>query len=164
MLPIHKELSNLDLNKTQMDFDATSLYPIAIWDEKSVYPKIETGFAFEPHMNDVYVKAFNNQTFNQDGNESGILKIKYYNPPNLIFQQHLPVKEKVKNIEVNRMKNGYSFVKLTSVDISEIVKTGGRVIEIYEGAYYREKFQDVAFQENYRKIVCFRTKTQRRKK
>ena len=78
-----------------MDFDATSLYPSAMWDENSVYPKIETGFAFKPHMNDVYVEAFNNQTFNQDGDESAILTIKYYNPPDLIFQ-HLPVKEKVK--------------------------------------------------------------------
>ena len=45
-------------------------------------------------MNDVYVKAFNNQTFNQDGDESAVLRKQYYNPPNLIFQ-HLPVKEKV---------------------------------------------------------------------
>ena len=65
-------------------------YRSAMWDEKSVYPKIETGFAFKPHMNDVYVEAFNNETFNQDGIESGILAIEYYNPTNLIFQ-HLPV-------------------------------------------------------------------------
>ena len=95
MLSIHKELSKLDSNKTQLDFDATSLYPSAMWDEKSVYPKIETGFAFRPHMNDVYVKAFNNQTFNEGGDESAILTIKYYNRPDLIFQ-HLPVKEKSK--------------------------------------------------------------------
>ena len=57
MLLTHKELSKLDLNKTQMDFDATSLYPSAMYDENSVYPKIETGFAFKPHMNDVYVEA-----------------------------------------------------------------------------------------------------------
>ena len=94
-LSIHKELSKLYSNKTQMDFDAKSLYPSAMWDKKSVYPKIETGFAFKPHMNKTCVVAFNNQTFNQDGDESAILTIKYYNPPNLIFQ-HLPVKEKVK--------------------------------------------------------------------
>ena len=57
-------------------------------------------------MNDVYVEAFNNQTFKQDGDESVILKIKFYNPPNLIFQ-HLPVKEKVEKVEINRMRNGY---------------------------------------------------------
>ena len=30
MLPIHKKLSKLDSNKTQMDYDATSLYPSAM--------------------------------------------------------------------------------------------------------------------------------------
>ena len=95
MLPIHKELSKLDSNRTQIDFDATSLYPSAMWDENSVYPKIETGLAFKPHMNDVYVKAFNDQTFNEDGDESAILTMKYHSPPDLIFQ-HLPIKEKVK--------------------------------------------------------------------
>ena len=72
MLSIHKELSKLNSNKTQMDFDATSLYPSAMWDENSVYPKIETVFAFKPHMNDVYVEAFNNQPFNENGDESAI--------------------------------------------------------------------------------------------
>ena len=38
MLSIHKELSKLNSNKIQMDFDATRLYPSAMWDEKSVYP------------------------------------------------------------------------------------------------------------------------------
>ena len=55
-----------------MDFVATSLYLLAMWDEKTVYPRIETGFAFKPHTNKTYVDAFNNQTFNQDGNEPDI--------------------------------------------------------------------------------------------
>ena len=38
MLPIHKHFSKLGLNKTQMDSDATSLYPSAMWDDNSVYP------------------------------------------------------------------------------------------------------------------------------
>ena len=95
MLPIPKEWSDLNSKKTQMDFDETSLYPSAMWDENSVYPNIETGFAFKPDMNDNYVEAFNNKTFNQDGEESAILTIKNYNESNLTFQ-HLPVKEKVK--------------------------------------------------------------------
>ena len=57
-----------------MDFDATSLFPNAMYDKKSPYPKIEDGFAFKPYMNDVYVKSFNDQTFNQDGDDSAILK------------------------------------------------------------------------------------------
>ena len=66
----------LNLNDVVMDFDASSLYPSAMWVEKSVYPKIETGFGFRPHMNKTYVNAFNNQTFNQHGDESAILRIK----------------------------------------------------------------------------------------
>ena len=72
------------------DFDATTLYPSAMWDEKSVFPKIETGFAFKPHMNKSYLEAFKNQKFNQDGDESALLRMKDYNPPDLIFQ-HPPV-------------------------------------------------------------------------
>ena len=79
------------------DFDAVSLYPSAMWDPKSIYPKIETGYAYEKHMNDELVKKFNNQTFTQG---SAILKIKYYNPKNLIVQD-LPIKEKEKKIEIN---------------------------------------------------------------
>ena len=157
MLSIHKELSKLNSNKTQTDFDATSLYPSAMWDESSVYPKIETGFAFKPHMNHVYVEAFNNQTFNEDGDESAILTIKYYNPPNLIFQ-HKPVKQKIKKIEVNRMRNGYIIDTLTSVDIREIVKIGGKVIEIYEGVIYRENFKVSPFRKVVEKLFALRQK------
>ena len=156
MLSIHKELSKLISNKTQMDFDATSLYPSAMWDKNSVYPKIETGFALKPHMNKT-VEAFNNQTFNQDGDESAILTIKYYKPPNLIFQ-HLPVKEKVKNIEVNRMRNGYIIDTLTSVDFQEIVKIGGEVVEIYEGVIYRENFKVSPFRKVIEKLFALRQK------
>ena len=140
-----------------MDFDATSLYPSAMWDEKTVYPKIETGFAFKPHMNNAYVEAFNNQIFNQDGDESAILTIKYYNPPNLIYQ-HLPVKEKVKNVEVNRMRIGYIIDTLTSVDICEIVKIGGKVIEIYEGVIYRENFKISPFRKVIEQLFSLRQK------
>ena len=41
MLSIQEKLSKLDLSKTQMDFDATSLYPSAMWDENSVFRKME---------------------------------------------------------------------------------------------------------------------------
>ena len=155
MLPIHKKLSKLDLNKTQMNYDATSLYPSAMWDEKSTYPKIGTGIAFKPYMNDVYVKAFNDRSFNKDGDESAILTIKYYNPPGLIYQ-HLPIKEKVKKIEVNRMRNGYIIDTLASVDIQEIVKTGGKVIEIYQVNLYRQNFKISPFRRVIEKLFALR--------
>ena len=157
MLPIHKELSKLDSNKLQTSYDATSLYPSAMWDCNSVYPKIETGFVLRSHMNKTYVEAFNNQTFNEDGDESAILTINYHNPPDLIFQ-HLPVKEKVKKIEVNRMRNGYIIDTLTSVDICEIVKIGGKVIEIYKGVIYRENFKISPFRKVIEKLFALRQK------
>ena len=48
MLPINEQLSKLELKSTQMDFDATLLYPSAMWENDSVYPKIETDYTFKP--------------------------------------------------------------------------------------------------------------------
>ena len=39
------------------------------------------------------------------------------------------------------MRNGYTIDTLTSVDICEFVKMGGKVLEIYEGVTYREHFK-----------------------
>ena len=156
-LTIHKKLQKLSHNDVMMDFDATSVYPSAMWDKNSVYPKIETGFAFKPHMNKTYVEAFDNETFNQDGDESAILTIKYYNPPILIYQ-HLPVKEKAKSVEVNRMRNGYLIDTLTSVDFCEIVKIGGKVIEIYQGVIYRENFKISPFRKVIEQLFSLRQK------
>ena len=100
------------------DFDAVSLYPSAMSHPKSIFPRIESGFAFTPDMNDELIEKFNNQTFTQG---SAILKVKYYNPKNLIIQ-HLPVKEKVNKTEIIRMRNGYFVDVLTSVDIKKLLK------------------------------------------
>ena len=62
ILSIHEQLSKLDLKNTQMDFDGTSLYPSAMWDENSVYPRIESGYTFKLHKNEVFVNDFINQT------------------------------------------------------------------------------------------------------
>ena len=136
-LTLHKLIQKIELVHLLWDFDAVSLYPSAMWDEKSIYPKIETGYAFTPEMNNSLVEMFNNQTFTKG---SAILKIKYYNPRDLIVH-YLPVKEKEKKIEMNRMRNGYIIDTLTSVDIQEIVKIGGKVLEIYEDVIYRENFK-----------------------
>ena len=121
-----------------MDFDATSMHPSAMWVKKLFFPK--QNFAFKPRMIKTYMDAFNTETFNQDGNESAMLKLKFYNPPDLVFQ-YLRVKEKVKNMEANRMRNGYFIDTLTSVDIQKIVKQESKVIRIYEGVSYRENFK-----------------------
>ena len=133
-LRLHKIIKRIELFHLLWDFDAVSLYPSAMWDENSIYPRIEKGYAYTRDMNDELVKKFNSVNFNQG---SAILKTKYYNPKNL-FVQHLPIKERVNEIEINRMRNGYIIDHLISVDIQEIVKIGGKVIEIYEGVIYRE--------------------------
>ena len=88
-----------------------------MWDEKSICLRIETRYAGTEDMSDELVKKFNTGSFNQG---SAILKIKYCNPQNLIVQ-HLPVKEKEKKTEINRMRNGYIIDTLTSVELQEIV-------------------------------------------
>ena len=106
---INEKLSELEISKKLilswkkefddllMTFDATSLYPSAMYDESSTYPKIETGYAFTPDMNNEIVHQFNMKTFTK----SAILKIKYYNPKGIVLQ-HIPVKEEVNKVEVNR--------------------------------------------------------------
>ena len=43
---MHKKLKKLDLDKVMIGFDATSLYPRAMWDQNKVYSKIETFLHF----------------------------------------------------------------------------------------------------------------------
>ena len=153
-LRLHKIKKRIELIHLLWDFDAVSLYPSAMWDENSIYPRDETGYAFTRDMNDELVEKFNNQTFNKG---SAILKIKYYNPKNLIVQ-HIPIKEKEKKIEINRMRNGYIIDTLTSVDIQEIVKIGGKVIDIYEGIIFKENFKVGPFRRVIDKLFALRQK------
>ena len=152
--PIHQLIKQLKINELLWDFDCVSLYPSAMWDEASIYPRIETGYAFEKHMNNELVEKFNTQTFTQG---SAILKIKHFNPKNLIVQ-HLLKKEKEKKIEINRMRNGYITQVLTSVDIQEIVQIGGKVIEIYEAVIYRENYKVSPFKKGIDKLFELRQK------
>ena len=153
-LPIHQLIRQLKIIELLWDFDCVSLYTSAMGDKNSIYPKIETGYAFTPDMNDELVEKFNTQIFTQG---SAILKIKYYNPKDLIVQ-HLPVKEKQKKIEINRMRNGYITQVLTSVDIQEIIKIGSRVIQIYEGVIYKENFNINPFERVMDNLFAFRQK------
>ena len=105
-------------------------------------------------MNNELVEKTNTGSFNQG---SANLKIKYFNPKNLIVQ-HLPVKEKEKKIEINRMRNGCTIDTLASVDIREIVKIGGKVIEIYEGVLHKENFKVSPFGKIIEKLFALRQK------
>ena len=45
-----------------MAFDK-KFYPFSMWDKKSLYLKIETGYAYTSDMNNELVKNFNPQKF-----------------------------------------------------------------------------------------------------
>ena len=90
-LPLHQLIKQIKIDELLWYFNAVSIYPSAIWDEKSIYLRIETGYAFTEVMNDELLENFNTGNFTQG---SAILRIKCYNPKNLIVQQ-LPVREKM---------------------------------------------------------------------
>ena len=139
-LNISKELQEINKDDLLVSYDFNSLYPSAQIDKDSNWPKIETAYPFKKFMNDAICTLFNSGRWNEL-NRSAFLTIKYHNPENLIFQ-HLPVKEKIENPykknrfeEINRMRNGIIIDTLTSVDIVEIVKYGGEILEVYEGFF-----------------------------
>ena len=140
MLPVHEHLSKSGLNIIQKDYDATSLNPSTMCDKNSIYPKTEKGYSFKPWMNDIFFDDNNNKPFNKDGNDIAMLQTKFYNPPNLLFQQ-LAVKEKIKNDDVNRMRKSSIVDTSTLVAICENVERGGKVIQIYEGVIYRQNIK-----------------------
>ena len=89
-LPIHQLVEQIKLDELLCDFEAVSMYSSTMWDENSIYPRIETGCAYKQLMNDELVEKINNQTFTKG---SSILKIKYCNPISLIVK-NFPIKEK----------------------------------------------------------------------
>ena len=123
-------------------------------DEKSIYPRIETGYVFTKDMNIELVEKINTQTFTQG---SAILKIRFYNPKKLIIL-HLSVKDKVKKSQNNRMRNGFIVDVLTSVDTKDIVKKGGNAIEIYEGVIHCESLKVSPFKKVIDKLFELRQK------
>ena len=56
------------------------------------------------------------------------------------------------------MRNGYMVDVLTSVDIQEIIKIGGKVIESYEGVFYRRNFKITPLRKVIEKLFNLRQK------
>ena len=56
------------------------------------------------------------------------------------------------------MRKGYIIDTLTSVDIQEILKIGGKVIEIYEAVIYPENFKKSPFGKVIEKLFALRQK------
>ena len=90
---IHQLIKPTKLDELLWCFDATTLYPSAMWDESSIYLRIETGYAYTEDMNKELVEKINNQSFAQG---SAILKTKLYNQKNYSFNIFLFKREKIK--------------------------------------------------------------------
>ena len=61
------------------------------------------------------------------------------------------------------MRNRYTTQIMTSVDIKEIAKIGGKVIQIYEGVIYRENYKISPFQKVIDKLVELRQKPKKKR-
>ena len=164
---IADELSKLSKDDILLDFDATSLYPSAMADKESEYPKGEP-MLFEKSKHELkMLNLFNTQKFRP---RTGVFRVKYSNPKDLFFQ-HVPIKEKIilrikqglQQHEVSRMRNGTIIDTLTSVDIQEIVRTGGKILEIYDGIIFRENYSTSPFKSYIEKLFNKRLECKKNK-
>ncbi|ESP03444.1 hypothetical protein LOTGIDRAFT_171384 [Lottia gigantea] len=106
----------------------------------------ECGRPFRQEENKEFVKLFNEQKFRP---RTAILKV-WFEYPTIMFFQTIPAKDKIsftsrigkKETGTKiRFRNGLCYDVLTSVDIQEIVKAGGRIIKILDGIVYEENFK-----------------------
>jgi len=158
---ICKKISNQLLeqkNEFLMAFDATSLYPSAMYDENSEYPKAESARKFRQEEEREIVYKFNTQTFRP---KTGIFSVVFQYPNDMFFQP-VPIKDKVKNqnnnshVKVIRFRNGICYDVLTSVDIQEIVRCGGKILHITDGIIYEKNYQVSPFRNYIEKLFNLR--------
>ena len=103
----------------------------------SKWPAIETAKAIIIEDSNYLCELFINGDW-KSLNKSGVFKVRYYNPEEIIFQL-MSVKENVFNDrrnryeEINRFRNGDIIQHLTSVDIEEIVRSGCCIFKILGG-------------------------------
>ncbi|ESP04460.1 hypothetical protein LOTGIDRAFT_170705 [Lottia gigantea] len=148
---VHSRLKKIECTKL-MAFDANGLYASAMSDLDSEYPRAESGRPFLPEEEKQYVKLFNKQKFRP---RTAILTVWFDYPKNMFFQL-IPAKDKIhftnkegKKETGNkiRFRNGFCHDVLTSVDIQEIVKAGGRIIRILDGIVYEENFKTPPYRD-----------------
>ncbi|ESO82642.1 hypothetical protein LOTGIDRAFT_155656 [Lottia gigantea] len=148
---VHSRLKKIKCTKL-MAFDANGLYASAMSDLDSEYPRAESGRPFLLEENKEFVKLFNEQKFRP---RTAILKVWFEYPKNMFFQP-IPAKDKItftnkegkKEIGTKiRFRNGFCSDVLSSVDIQEIVKAGGRIIRILDGIVYEENFKTPPYRD-----------------
>ncbi|ESO89916.1 hypothetical protein LOTGIDRAFT_164611 [Lottia gigantea] len=121
-----------------MAFDSNGLYASAMSDLECEYPRSEFCRPFLPEEEKTIERLFNEQKFRP---KTAILKVWFEYLTNMFFQP-IPAKDKISftNKEGKKetgtkigFRNGFCYDVLTSVDIQEIVKSGGRIIRILDG-------------------------------
>ncbi|ESO98096.1 hypothetical protein LOTGIDRAFT_174352 [Lottia gigantea] len=121
-------------------------------DLDSEYPRAESGRPFLPEEEKEFVKLFNKQKFRP---RTAILTVWFDYPKNMFFQP-IPAKDKITFTNKGgkketgtkiRFRNGFCHDVLTSVDIQEIVKAGGRIIRILDGIVYEENFKTPPYRD-----------------
>ncbi|ESO95187.1 hypothetical protein LOTGIDRAFT_175240 [Lottia gigantea] len=146
---VHAKLKELDYSKL-MAFDANGLYASAMTEGE--YLKAESARAFLPEEEKEFVKLFNKQKFRP---RTAILKVWFEYPKNMFFQP-IPAKDKItftnrigqkETGSKIRFRNGFCHDVLTSVDIPEIVKSGGKIIRILDGIVYEENFKTPPYRD-----------------
>ena len=73
----------------------------------------------------------------------------------MIFQ-HLPIKEKTKNIEVYRLRIGCIIDTLLSIDIEGIIKAQGKMIRNYKSVFNRMNFKISPFRKIIEKLFALK--------
>ena len=108
-LVISEELQKINKDDLLVSYDFNSLYPSAQICINSAWAKIETAYPLKKDTKESICSLFNSGKW-IELNRSALLTVKYHNPGNLVFQ-HLPVKEKNKNLykkyrleEINKMR------------------------------------------------------------
>ncbi|ESP02114.1 hypothetical protein LOTGIDRAFT_157262 [Lottia gigantea] len=133
-----------------MAFDANGLYASAMTEGE--YPKAESARAFLPEEEKEFVKLFNKQKFRP---RTAILKVWFEYPKDMFFQP-IPAKDKItftnrigqkETGSKIRFRNGFCHDVLTSVDIQEIVKSGGKIIRKLDGIVYEENFKTPSYRD-----------------
>ena len=112
------------------------LHPSALIDMKQTWPKKQITYPLTKNMSDANRSLFNCGRWNEL-KRFAFLTVKHHNPENLVFE-HLSTKEKTRSPykndrleEIKRMRIGIIMDTLTSVDIVEIVKCGGIILEVF---------------------------------
>ena len=103
----------------------------------SKWPKIETAKAIDLKASTDLCELFISGEWKKM-NISGFFRVKSYNTKEIVFQ-HMSVKENVFDHHKRRYEDIFRFRKrnitqyLTSIDIEEVVTTGGYIVEFLEG-------------------------------